>query len=70
ILLDVYGQNHDPELWDEPYAFAPPRFLQQPPHRDELVPQGGGDRTTGHRCPGADITIALLASLAPRLARP
>ncbi|MGX1478517.1 UNVERIFIED_CONTAM: fatty-acid peroxygenase [Streptomyces canus] len=69
ILLDLYGQNHDPALWDEPYAFHPDRFLDRQPHRDELVPQGGGDRTTGHRCPGEDITIALLRALGPRLAR-
>ncbi|MDQ0584298.1 cytochrome P450 [Streptomyces rishiriensis] len=69
ILLDLYGQNHDPDLWDEPYAFHPDRFLNRPPHRDELVPQGGGDRTAGHRCPGEDITIALLGALGPRLAR-
>ena len=35
----------------------------------ELVPQGGGDPRTGHRCPGEQITVALLAALAPRLAR-
>ncbi|MFI8075352.1 cytochrome P450 [Streptomyces sp. NPDC086033] len=69
ILLDLYGQNHDPDLWDEPYAFAPRRFVGRPPHRDELVPQGGADRATGHRCPGEDITVALLAALGPRLAR-
>jgi fatty-acid peroxygenase len=69
ILLDLYGQNHDPGLWDDPYTFAPQRFLEQPPQRDELVPQGGGDRATGHRCPGEDVTIALLRALGPRLAR-
>jgi fatty-acid peroxygenase len=69
ILLDLYGQNHDPDLWDAPYAFAPQRFVGRPPHRDELVPQGGADRATGHRCPGEDITVALLAALGPRLAR-
>ncbi|WP_449350371.1 cytochrome P450 [Streptomyces shaanxiensis] len=69
ILLDLYGQNHDADLWEEPYAFAPQRFVGRPPQRDELVPQGGGDRTTGHRCPGEDVTVALLAALGPRLAR-
>ncbi|MFE9676652.1 cytochrome P450 [Streptomyces sp. NPDC006259] len=69
VLLDVYGQNHDPELWTDPYTFAPERFLGRPPERDELVPQGGGDRSSGHRCPGEDITIALLSALGPRLAR-
>ncbi|MFD5266393.1 cytochrome P450 [Streptomyces sp. NPDC058335] len=69
VLLDLYGQNHDPDLWADPYGFEPGRFLNRPPERDELIPQGGGDRTTGHRCPGEDITIALLGALGPRLAR-
>ncbi|MET9506604.1 cytochrome P450 [Streptomyces sp. NPDC006622] len=69
VLLDLYGQNHDPELWTDPYTFAPERFLGRPPERDELVPQGGGDPSSGHRCPGEDITIALLSALGPRLAR-
>ncbi len=69
VLLDLYGQNHDPEVFPDPYAFDPRRFLERPPQRDELIPQGGGDRTAGHRCPGEDITIALLSALGPRLAR-
>lgn len=69
ILLDLYGQNHDPGLWHEPYVFDPRRFVERAPERDELVPQGGGDRAAGHRCPGEDITIALLQALGPRLAR-
>ncbi|MEV5439354.1 cytochrome P450 [Streptomyces sp. NPDC052682] len=69
VLLDLYGQNHDPALWEEPYAFDPRRFLARPPERDELVPQGGADRAAGHRCPGEDVTVALLSALVPRLAR-
>ncbi|MFI6934126.1 cytochrome P450 [Streptomyces sp. NPDC050287] len=69
VLLDLHGQNHDPDLWADPYTFAPRRFLERPPQRDELVPQGGADRATGHRCPGEDITIALLRALGPRLAQ-
>ncbi|MGY1497849.1 cytochrome P450 [Streptomyces sp. QTS52] len=69
VLLDLYGQNHDPGLWTDPYTFDPGRFLERPPQPDELIPQGGGDRVTGHRCPGEDLTIALLRALGPRLAR-
>lgn len=69
ILLDLFGQNHDPAVHDDPYTFEPRRFLQRPPARDELIPQGGGDRAAGHRCPGEDVTVALLRDLAPRLAR-
>ncbi|MFG2570749.1 cytochrome P450 [Streptomyces sp. NPDC048567] len=62
VLLDLYGQNHDPDLW--PRVFDPARFQGTPVRPDELVPQGGGDPTTGHRCPGEDITVALLSTLA------
>lgn len=69
VLLDVYGHHHDPELWSDPYTFDPTRFLGREPAGDELIAQGGGDAARGHRCPGEDITVALLRSLAPRLAR-
>jgi fatty-acid peroxygenase len=69
VLLDLFGQNHHPALWKEPYAFAPQRFLDQAPGMFDLVPQGGGDPATGHRCPGEDITVQVLKTLAPRLAR-
>ncbi|MDK3257945.1 cytochrome P450 [Blastococcus capsensis] len=69
ILLDLYGQNHDPELWGDPYAFRPERFLDRPIGEFELVPHGGGDPRTNHRCPGEQITVALLAALSGKLAR-
>ncbi|MFJ9824860.1 cytochrome P450 [Streptomyces sp. NPDC101160] len=68
LLLDVYGQNHDSALWDEPFRFVPDRFLGAAPHPDTLIPQGGGPRE-GHRCPGEDITIAVLSALTRELAR-
>ena len=69
ILLDLYGQNHDAGLWADPYAFRPERFVGRDIGADELIPQGGGDPRTGHRCPGEQITVALLAALAGELAR-
>jgi fatty-acid peroxygenase len=69
VLLDLYGQNHDPDLWPRPYDFDPERFLGREPDPDRLVPQGGSDPRSGHRCPGEDVTVALLATLATRLAR-
>ncbi|MEV6847820.1 cytochrome P450 [Actinoplanes sp. NPDC051411] len=68
VLLDVYGQHHDERVWPEPYAFCPERFLGRPIGEFELIPQGGGDPRTGHRCPGEQITIALLSALARKLA--
>jgi fatty-acid peroxygenase len=69
VLLDLYGQNHDGDLWPEPYRFRPERFLGRDIGPFELVPQGGGDPRTGHRCPGEQLTVEMLSALAPRLAR-
>jgi fatty-acid peroxygenase len=68
VLLDLYGQNHDPQLWPEPYMFNPARFLNREPDRDTLVPQGGGEPATQHRCPGEDVTLTVIETLVPRLA--
>lgn len=69
VLLDLYGQNHDPRLWTDPYRFDPDRFVGREIGEFELIPQGGGDPRTGHRCPGEMITVALLRALAVRLVR-
>ncbi|CAM3896810.1 cytochrome P450 [Kibdelosporangium persicum] len=69
VLLDVYGQHHHTELWDEPYRFDPQRFAGRSPGEFDLIPQGGGDPRTGHRCPGEAFTTALLQAFTVRLAR-
>ncbi|MFD1706310.1 cytochrome P450 [Siminovitchia sediminis] len=57
-LLDVYGTNHDPELWDNPELFHPERFkVEENSQKYQLIPQGGGSYVEGHRCPGEGITI-------------
>ncbi|MBT2481469.1 cytochrome P450 [Streptomyces sp. ISL-94] len=68
VLLDVYGHHHDPALWPDPYRFDPQRFLGREPALGDLIPQGGGDARTGHRCPGEDIAVQVLAELAAALA--
>ncbi|WP_069741984.1 cytochrome P450 [Streptomyces sp. EN23] len=68
VLLDLYGLDHDPDLWPEPYRFDPSRFLSGPTPADALVPQGGGP-VDGHRCPGEDVTVTVLATVARFLAR-
>ena len=60
VLLDIYGTNHDPRIWEEPQTFRPDRFRQWNGSPFNLVPQGGGDFDHGHRCAGEWITIALM----------
>ncbi|MFG2998535.1 cytochrome P450 [Streptomyces sp. NPDC048340] len=69
VLLDLYGHDHDPELWPQPYHFDPLRFLGREPTADAIIPQGGGDARTGHRCPGEDISVSVLTALVTALAR-
>ena len=69
IVLDVWGTNHDPRLWSRPDEFDPTRFAITPVTPYNLVPQGGGFTETGHRCPGEDLTLAVLTVLADRVAR-
>ncbi|WP_182880749.1 cytochrome P450 [Microbispora sp. H10949] len=69
VLLDVWGQNHDPALWPNPCSFDPQRFIGREIGPYDLIPQGGGDPATGHRCPGEPVAVGLLGALAPRLAR-
>jgi fatty-acid peroxygenase len=68
VLLDVYGHLHDELWWDGPDAFRPERFRVRLIDPFTLIPQGGGDMRTGHRCPGEDATVEALRVIAPRLA--
>ncbi|HEY3529680.1 MAG TPA: cytochrome P450 [Nocardioides sp.] len=67
VLLDVPGTNRHPS-WGDPDRFRPERFMERPVGEFELVPQGGGDVRTGHRCPGEDLTASVLDRTVERLA--
>ncbi|MFC4852773.1 cytochrome P450 [Actinophytocola glycyrrhizae] len=69
VLLDLWGHNHDEELWGDPYTFRPERFMGHDIGPFELVPQGAGDPHSNHRCPGEPSTVSVLRTLAVRLAR-
>lgn len=61
IVLDVFGTDHDPQLWPEPGEFRPDRFVDHDPDAFSFLPQGGGDPAEGHRCPGEPLTVRMLA---------
>jgi fatty-acid peroxygenase len=61
IVLDVFGTDHDPQLWPEPGEFDPERFVDHDPDAFDYLPQGGGDPADGHRCPGEPLTVRMLA---------
>lgn len=60
VLLDVYGIDHDPRIWDWPNEFRPERFFDRAKEPYEFIPQGGGDASKGHRCAGEIVTIAVM----------
>lgn len=60
VLLDLYGTNHAPDLWEQPEAFRPERFSEWQSNSFDFIPQGGGDHYANHRCAGEWITIQLV----------
>lgn len=60
VMLDLFATNHDARLWDRPEQFRPERFIDWAGDPYTLIPQGGGDVNTGHRCPGERATIRLM----------
>jgi fatty-acid peroxygenase len=69
VLLDLYGTNHHPATWDSPDTFRPERFERWTDSGFDLVPQGGGDYYSGHRCAGEQATVDLVKSALRLLAR-
>ncbi|UIJ73334.1 cytochrome P450 [Aurantimonas sp. HBX-1] len=63
FLLDIYGTNRDPAVYDRPEAFLPERFLGRDPTAFDLIPQGGGSHGDNHRCAGEWATIALMIAM-------
>jgi cytochrome P450 len=53
LVPDAYAIHHDPEIYPDPYAFRPERFLDRKPGTYTWIPFGGGQR----RCLGASFAI-------------
>jgi cytochrome P450 len=54
LVPNAYLVHHDPEIYPDPYAFRPERFVEKAPGTYTWIPFGGGRR----RCLGA--TFAML----------
>ena len=53
LVPNAYLVHHDPEIYPEPYAFRPERFLEEDPGTYTWIPFGGGRR----RCLGASFAM-------------
>jgi cytochrome P450 len=53
LVPNAYLVHHDPEIYPEPYAFRPERFLETEPGTYTWIPFGGGRR----RCLGASFAM-------------
>jgi cytochrome P450 len=53
LVANAYLVHHDPEIYDDRYAFRPERFLDEAPGTYTWIPFGGGRR----RCLGASFAM-------------
>jgi cytochrome P450 len=59
LVVNAYLVHHDRDIYEDPYAFRPERFLDESPGTYTWVPFGGGRR----RCLGASFAILEMKSV-------
>ncbi|TDM07104.1 cytochrome P450 [Macrococcus lamae] len=69
IVLDIFGTLHREDLWEDPERFYPDRFENWDGSPFDLIPQGGGDYHTNHRCAGEWMTIIIMEETMKYFAR-
>lgn len=60
VLLDLYGTDHDPRIWQDSNEFRPERFRERETGPYDLVATGGGSVLEGHRSPGEPIAARIM----------
>ena len=65
LLPSAWLVQHDPDIYPEPYAFRPERFLEEDPGTYTWIPFGGGRR----RCVGASFAQMEMAIVLRELLR-
>lgn len=68
-VLDVYGIHHDDRIWPNAERFDHTRFRNRGDDTYTLIPQGGGEHRSGHRCAGEWLTMEALHAATRALAR-
>jgi cytochrome P450 len=53
LVANAWLVHHDPDIYPDPFAFRPERFLEEPPGTYTWIPFGGGRR----RCLGASFAM-------------
>ena len=65
LVANAYLLHHDPDVYPDPYAFRPERFLEEPPGTYTWIPFGGGRR----RCLGASFAMLEMKIVLPSVLR-
>jgi cytochrome P450 len=65
VSPSIYLVHHRADVYPEPYAFRPERFLEQPPGTYTWIPFGGGTR----RCLGASFALTEMKTVLREVVR-